>query len=243
MARLPDGTRLPHDGFVSERRAPPQPQVRAMFDAVAPRYDLVNDLLSLGLDRWWRREAVRSLGSRAGDRVLDLGTGTGKLGGLLAARCRVVGVDVSREMLALARRASKGGVRFVQGSAFALPFRDDAFDAAVSAFVLRNLEDLPHAFTELARVLRPGATISLMDITEPRRPVFRKLFDAYFRTAARALGALVGRARAYHYLVGSLGQIPPPDGVVELLEGSGFVRARARPLTGGMVTLFTASRS
>jgi demethylmenaquinone methyltransferase/2-methoxy-6-polyprenyl-1,4-benzoquinol methylase len=214
-----------------------------MFDAVARRYDLVNDLLSLGLDRWWRREAVRSLGSHPGDRVLDLGTGTGKLGGLLAARCTVVGVDVSREMLAMAQRAFNGSVRFVQGSAFALPFRDGAFDAAVSGFVLRNLEDLPLAFTELARVLRPGATVSLIDITEPHRPMFRKLFDAYFRSAAPALGALVGRAGAYHYLVGSLGQIPPPDGIVELFENAGFVRARARPITGGMVTLFTASRS
>jgi demethylmenaquinone methyltransferase / 2-methoxy-6-polyprenyl-1,4-benzoquinol methylase len=214
-----------------------------MFDAVARRYDLVNDVLSLGLDRWWRRAAVRALAAHPGDRVLDLGCGTGKLGALVGARCPVVGVDVSREMLALARRNSDGNVRFVQGSAFALPFRDGAFDRALSGFVLRNLQDLNAAFGELARVLRTEGAISLIDITEPSHPLFRKLFDAYFRTAAPAVGALAGRARAYRYLVGSLGQIPPPDQVVAMLGAAGFSNARARPLTGGMVTLFTASRS
>jgi demethylmenaquinone methyltransferase/2-methoxy-6-polyprenyl-1,4-benzoquinol methylase len=213
-----------------------------MFDAVARRYDLLNDILSLGLDRWWRREAVRALASHPGDRVLDLGCGTGKLGGLVASRCRVVGVDVSREMLRLAQRTNGGRVRFVQGSAFHLPFRSGSFDGGLSGFVLRNLQDLPAALDELARVLRSGGAIAVVDITEPRHPMFRKLFDAYFRTAAPALGALAGRGRAYRYLVGSLGQIPPPEDVVDMLASAGFARAAARPLTGGMVTLFTATR-
>jgi demethylmenaquinone methyltransferase/2-methoxy-6-polyprenyl-1,4-benzoquinol methylase len=214
-----------------------------MFDAVAQRYDLLNDILSMGLDRWWRREAVRALACRPGDQVLDLGCGTGKLGALVASRCRVVGVDVSREMLRLAQRWYGERFRHVQGSAFHLPFRSGSFDGGLSGFVLRNLEDLPAAFEELARVLRSGGRISLVDITEPRHPVFRRLFDAYFRTAAPALGALVGRAGAYRYLVGSLGQIPPPEDVTDLLASAGFVRPAARPLTGGMVTLFTATRA
>ena len=213
-----------------------------MFDGVAHRYDLLNDVLSLGMDRWWRREAARAAGCVPGDRVLDLGCGTGKLGALVAGRCRVIGVDVSAEMLRLARCHSAGHMRFVQGSAFRLPFRSGAFDAAVSGFVLRNLWDLPGAIGELARVLRPGATLVLVDITEPRRPMMRRLFDAYFRTAAPILGALAGEPRAYRYLVGSLGQLPPPGAVVELLEAAGFSGATARPLTGGMVTLFEASR-
>jgi demethylmenaquinone methyltransferase/2-methoxy-6-polyprenyl-1,4-benzoquinol methylase len=213
-----------------------------MFDAVARRYDLFNDILSMGLDRWWRREAVRAVACGLGDRVLDLGSGTGKLGALVADRCHVVGVDLSGEMLRLARRRYEGRIHLVQGSAFALPFPSGVFDAALSGFVLRNLEDLSQAFEELARVLRPGATIGVVDITEPSHPMFRRLFDAYFRTAAPALGALAGTARAYRYLVGSLGQIPPPDGVTDLLRAAGFERAAARPLTGGMVTLFTATR-
>ena len=212
-----------------------------MFDSVARRYDLLNDVLSLGLDRWWRREAVRAVAAHPGDLVLDLGCGTGRLGGLLATRCRVVGVDVSGEMLRLARRAA-GRVLPVQGSAFHLPFRDAAFDRAVSGFVLRNLDDLPAAFEELARVLAPGGTIALVDITEPRHPLFRRLFDGYFRRAAPAIGRLAGQASAYRYLVGSLAQLPPPDALVELLQGAGLAEATARPLSGGMVTLFTAGR-
>jgi demethylmenaquinone methyltransferase/2-methoxy-6-polyprenyl-1,4-benzoquinol methylase len=214
-----------------------------MFDAVARRYDLLNDVLSLGLVRWWRREAAKALAPRAGDRVLDLGCGTGRLGGVVAGGCRIFGIDVSNEMLTIARRTTGGRIRFVQGSAFALPFDGEVFDAVLSGFVLRNLEDLPAAFAEVARVLRPGAAVSLIDITEPRHPVFRRMFEAYFQTAAPALGALVGRVRAYRYLVGSLGQIPPPDEVVAMLAGTGFSKPRARGLTGGMVTLFTATRS
>jgi demethylmenaquinone methyltransferase/2-methoxy-6-polyprenyl-1,4-benzoquinol methylase len=213
-----------------------------MFDVVAPRYDLFNDILSVGLDRWWRRQAVRALGSPPGARVLDLGCGTGKLGALLASRCHVVGVDVSAEMLRLARRTHGRRLRYVQGSAFRLPFGSGSFDAGVSGFVLRNLEDLPPAFGELSRVLRPGAPIAVIDITEPSHPLFSRLFHAYFRTAAPALGALAGKAGAYRYLVGSLGQIPPPEDVIDMLSAAGFTRADARPLNGGMVTLFTAVR-
>jgi demethylmenaquinone methyltransferase / 2-methoxy-6-polyprenyl-1,4-benzoquinol methylase len=213
-----------------------------MFDVVSRRYDLFNDILSMGLDRWWRRQAVRTLSSPPGTRVLDLGCGTGKLGALLASRCRVVGIDVSQEMLRLAQRAHGSRLRYVQGSAFRLPFCSGSFDAGVSGFVLRNLEDLPAAFAELSRVLRPGAPIAVVDITEPSHPLFRRLFDAYFRTAAPALGALAGKAGAYRYLVGSLGQIPPPEVVIDMLSAAGFARAAARPLTGGLVTLFTAAR-
>jgi demethylmenaquinone methyltransferase/2-methoxy-6-polyprenyl-1,4-benzoquinol methylase len=213
-----------------------------MFDVVARRYDLFNDILSVGMDRWWRHEAVRALASRPGARVLDLGCGTGKLGALLAPSCRVVGVDVSEEMLRLARRTLGRRLHYVQGSAFRLPFGSGSFDAGVSGFVLRNLEDLPASFGELSRVLRPGAPIAVVDITEPSHPLLRKLFDAYLRTAAPALGALAGKAGAYRYLVESLGQIPPPKVVIDMLATAGFARAAARPLTGGMVTLFTANR-
>jgi demethylmenaquinone methyltransferase / 2-methoxy-6-polyprenyl-1,4-benzoquinol methylase len=211
-----------------------------MFDSVAGRYDLLNDVLSLGLDRWWRRETARAVAARPGDLVLDLGCGTGRLGGLLAMTCRVVGVDASAEMLRRARQA--GRMLPVQGSAFHLPFPDGAFDRAVSGFVLRNLDDLQAAFEELARVLTPGGALAMVDITEPRNALFRRLFDSYFRTAAPALGRLAGRAAAYRYLVESLRQLPPPDGVVELLETAGFAQVTTRPRTGGMVTLFTARR-
>jgi demethylmenaquinone methyltransferase/2-methoxy-6-polyprenyl-1,4-benzoquinol methylase len=145
----------------------------------------------------------------------------------------------------LVEATRKGGrrLRLVEGSAFALPFRDGAFDAAVSGFVLRNLEDLPAAFAELARVVAPGGRIGLVDITEPTRPVLRRLFDAYFGVAAPALGRLAGRRDAYRYLARSLAQLPQPPDVVALLEAAGFRDSEARPLTGGRVTLFTGRRA
>jgi demethylmenaquinone methyltransferase/2-methoxy-6-polyprenyl-1,4-benzoquinol methylase len=226
------------------RQAPPERQVRSLFDDIVDRYDLVNGLLSLGLDRVWRRAAARAVEGSARDPVLDLGCGTGRLGALLARRGRrVIGVDLSQEMLIRAAAASGRRLNLVQGSAFALPFRDRSFTGAVSGFVLRNLDDVPLAFRELARVLDPGAPVALVDITEPRNPVLRRLFDGYFGAVAPALGGAVGKREAYRYLVESLAQLPPPKKVLTLLERAGFEGCRARALTGGMVTLFTGNRA
>jgi len=214
-----------------------------MFDDVVERYDLVNGLLSLGLDRLWRRAAARALGETGGGPVLDLGCGTGRLGRLLAGQRRVIGVDLSHPMLVRARATGGARASLVQGSAFALPFGTSAFSGAVSGFVLRNLRDLPAAFEELARVVRPGAPVALVDITEPRNRTLRRMFDGYFGTLAPALGAAVGKRDAYRYLVGSLAQLPPPLEVVTLLEDAGFEGCEARPLTGGMVTLFSGNRA
>ncbi len=224
-----------------------------MFDDVVGSYDLLNGLLSLGLDRRWRAAAAHAVepGVWSGGRVLDLGCGTGELA-LAVARhatwAAVTGVDVSDGMLALARRRIADSrharaITLVRGSAFGLPFADAAFDAAVSGFVLRNLDDLPGAFDELARVVKGGGRIALVDVTEPPNPVVRRLFDLYFGVAAPALGAVVGKRDAYRYLVRSLAQLPPPGEVRRLLTEAGFDRAVDRPLTGGIATLFTAVRA
>ena len=215
-----------------------------MFDDIVARYDLLNGVLSFGLDRRWRRATVEALRISPGDPVLDLGCGTGDLARLLAgAGGRVVGVDISHKMLLEAKAKLRGRARVVLGSVFALPFRDRAFAAAGSAFVLRNLFDLEAPFRELARVVEPGGRIALVDITEPRSRPIRQLFDAYFGTVAPALGALVGKRDAYRYLVRSVAQLPPPAQVCAMLARAGFEQPRAKPLTGGMVTLFTAMRA
>jgi demethylmenaquinone methyltransferase / 2-methoxy-6-polyprenyl-1,4-benzoquinol methylase len=225
----------------SSRRAPGEPVVRQMFDGIAERYDLVNDVLSFGMARLWRRTALRAAGPMPGDRFLDLGCGTGMLGARLSRRCSVVGVDVSHPMLLRALRTARG-MALVEGSAFRLPFGDASFDGAVSGFVLRNLDDLGAAFVELARVVKARGRISLVDVTEPRNRVVRKLFDSYFGRAAPAIGGLVGKRDAYRYLVGSLAHLPEAATICGMLEEAGFDRCGARPLSGGIATLFTGAR-
>lgn len=231
------------------RRAPSEQRVRRMFDDLVPRYDLVNDVLSMGMDRVWRRAVMRHLRAQIGAPVIDVGCGTGRLAELAARDHPVVGVDVSMAMLDAARRRLSGdaavgpSVGLVQGSVFALPFRDGAFGGAVSGFVLRNLDDLPGAFGEIVRVLRPGAGISIVDITEPPDALRRRLFDAYFRVAAPFVGGLAGRRDDYRYLVRSLANLPPPGDVARMLGDAGTEGVRWRALPPGMVTLWTARRA
>jgi demethylmenaquinone methyltransferase / 2-methoxy-6-polyprenyl-1,4-benzoquinol methylase len=213
-----------------------------MFDGLVERYDLLNDVLSLGMDRWWRRSAAAALDADPGSRILDLGCGTGRLGELLASGHPVTGVDVSSGMLSKARRRAAGRLSLVQGSAFRLPFREGSFGGAVSAFVLRNLDDLTTAFAELARVVAPGGRVVLLDITEPSRQSVRRAFDAYFHTVAPAVGALAGKREEYRYLANSLSYLPSPKEMCQILTGAGFVGCSARRLTGGLVTLWSAGR-
>jgi demethylmenaquinone methyltransferase / 2-methoxy-6-polyprenyl-1,4-benzoquinol methylase len=217
-----------------------------MFDQVVDRYDLLNGVLSLGLDRWWRRATIRSAAAGPKDRLLDLGCGTGDLALAVGGTSRVVGIDVSLPMLLRARQKRAPGnqefVRFIQASAFHLPFADAAFDVAVSGFVLRNLDDLPAAFAELARVIRPGGRIALVDITGPNHPVARRAFAGYFGTVAPLVGRLTGHGDAYRYLVRSVAHLPPAEELCEWLRRAGFPDARATAMTGGVVTLFRATR-
>jgi demethylmenaquinone methyltransferase/2-methoxy-6-polyprenyl-1,4-benzoquinol methylase len=214
-----------------------------MFDGIVERYDVVNDALSLGLDRYWRSATARAVRANAGELILDLGVGTGRLSVSLPSGVRCVGIDLSSAMLQRARRRPGPCLSLVQGSALRLPFRNGSFDRAVSAFVLRNLSDLGAAFAELARVVRPEGSIALVDITAPRNRVFRALFEGYFAAAAPLLGRMVGRSDAYRYLVRSVARLPPAEDVCRMLARAGFERCRFRPLTGGVTTLWTATRS
>ena len=233
------GTSDPDPGRAT---APAEREIQDLFDRVAPHYDQLNDILSFGLHRSWRRATLRSLQARPDDVVLDLGCGTGALAAATSMRATVVGLDLSVEMLRRARRSAPTAA-FVRGSASRLPFRDATFTAVMSAFVFRNLQDLPGAFAELTRTLRPGGRLAAVDLIEPSGPILRRLFAAYFSTAAPAIGAAVGLRRDYLYLVRSLGQIPKPPEICRMLARAGFLDCRARRLAGGVATLITARAS
>lgn len=228
--------------YQPRRRPPGERPIRLMFDEIVNRYDLLNSVMSLGLDRHWRAETAATVALQSNDRVLDLGCGTGRLGSLLSDRSRVVGVDVSLPMLKRAQWAVQPPMSLVQGSAFRLPFADGQFWAVVSGFVLRNLFDLEGAFSEVQRVVRPGGSIAFFDATEPRSSLVRGVFDRYFGTVAPVLGTVVGRGQAYKYLVSSLGHLPDGVELCRMLERAGFRNCQARLLTFGTVILLTAQR-
>jgi demethylmenaquinone methyltransferase / 2-methoxy-6-polyprenyl-1,4-benzoquinol methylase len=232
---------------MSTPRGPERPgtspdAMAAMFDAIVPRYRTVNRILSFGLDQRWRRLTAKAARVRPGDRVLDLGCGEGDLGLLTAGVASVTGVDVSTAMLRSAQQRAEGRLKLVRASAGRLPFTSATFDVAMSAFVLRNLDDLPAALAELGRVLRPGGRLALVDITGPRLPAARWTFDAYFGLAAPLLGRLVGQRDAYRYLPRSVARLPDNARLVAMLTEAGFEHASSRPLTGGVVTLFAGTR-
>ncbi|HEX6417483.1 MAG TPA: ubiquinone/menaquinone biosynthesis methyltransferase [Acidimicrobiales bacterium] len=212
--------------------------VRGMFDAIAPRYDLVNRLMTFRLDVRWRRLAVRALALRQGSRVLDLASGTGDLcRELEAAGLAPVGVDLSFGMLAAARTRAP----LVQGDALSLPVTDRSIDGVTCGFALRNLVELPPFFAELARVLRPGGRIALLEVATPPNRLVRWGHGLYFGRVVPLIGRLLSDAAAYRYLPRSVTYLPGPDEMRSMLAAAGFAGVERRLLSGGVAQLITAS--
>lgn len=216
--------------------------VEAMFDRIAPRYDLMNRLLTLRLDRGWRRLAARLLALGPGDLLVDLGCGTGDMGVLArAAGARVVGVDVSAGMLARAR-ARGAADALLRADACRLPLRDASASAVTSAFALRNVVSIPGLLGEAARVLRPGGRLALLEVDEPRHRLTRWGHALYFRRAVPLLGALLSDGAAYAYLPASTAYLPPEPELLAALAAAGFRRPRKRRLAAGIAQLLLAER-
>jgi demethylmenaquinone methyltransferase/2-methoxy-6-polyprenyl-1,4-benzoquinol methylase len=214
--------------------------VRGMFDRIAPVYDVMNRVMTAGLDQRWRKLAVKQV-VWPGDLVLDACCGTGDLAIEAERRGgRVVGLDFSEKMLERARPKS-GAIEWIQGDALALPFEDGVFDAATVGFGVRNLADLEGGLRELARVLRPGGKLAVLEITRPSgilRPFFRLWFDVLVPFAGRVLPG----GEAYTYLPASVRRFPGPDDLAALFQRAGFETVRYKLLGGGIVALHVGTR-
>ena len=236
---------VPEGAVPPSRAGNPVPgaEVAAMFDDIAPVYDRMNTLMTFGLDGRWRRAAVQATDLSAGDAVIDVACGTGKLAAALAERVgpfgRVLAVDLAPGMIAEATEQNRDLVQleFRVADALALPVPDDAFDAATIAFGLRNLPDYEAGFRELARVVRPGGRVVCLELSVPRPRVLGRIYHGVFRRSAPLLGSMFGRRDAYSYLPQSLEGFPNPDELVRTMTGAGLVDVSYRRLALGAVAL------
>ncbi len=222
--------------------------VREMFARVAPRYDLLNHLLSFQIDRQWRRFTVARLADRLGRegvRVLDLCCGTGDLlAALQRAHGRPVwGADFCHPMLLAAASKLGPGARLIEADALALPLPDAAFDVVTIAFGLRNLSNYGHGLAEMYRLLRPGGRLAVLEFSRPRGRLLGPLYGVYFRHVLPRLGgAISGAGHAYRYLQASVEKFFTPEELADRLRGAGFREVRYWPLTGGIAVLHVAEK-
>lgn len=240
--RLWDEKRLadPHSQPDKARR------VQAMFDAIAPTYELVNRVLSAGRDSYWRREAVRMAKIAADDRVLDLACGTGDFARAFerAKPAMVVGSDFAGGMLALAASRPSAGIRWCRGDAHHLPFANSAFSVVSCAFGVRNFQNLSRGLEEIRRVLRPGGRVVILEFTMPRSRVLGSAYRFYFRRVLPHVARVISRDRsgAYDYLPNSVESFVDDAGMSQALSAAGFEGIERQALTIGIVTIYIARK-
>jgi len=222
-----------------------------MFSRIAPNYDLLNRLLSAGVDRRWRRAAVAEMTPEAGGRHLDLATGTADMALEIVRQkgngASVAGVDLSVEMMRIGRekcrKAETGaGISFVRAPGESLPFRESVFDSACVAFGIRNVADRGRALGEMCRVVRPGGRLVVLEFSLPKRGILASLYRFYFTRVLPRIGGLLSRREAYQYLPDSVLSFPEPEAFAAMMRDAGCASVRHRPLTLGIVTLYVGQR-
>lgn len=226
-------------------------EVREMFDNIAPKYDLLNHTLSMSIDRVWRRRVVGEVRRAKPVRILDVATGTGDLAIAMARRIRdvqVLGVDLSEQMLAVARRKIEargldGRIVLYRGDAERLAVADASVDVATVAFGVRNFGDLGAGLRELARTIKPGGKVVILEFSRPRNRVFRALYEFYSYKILPRIGGLVSRdKRAYEYLPASVGEFPAPEEFMAMMARAGFRNCRARSQSFGIAQIYIGER-
>lgn len=227
-------------------------RIRRMFDGIAPRYDLLNHLLSLNVDRAWRRRVTRMLPVQTGP-ILDVCTGTGDLAFEYDRACggavSIIGADFSSEMLVRAvrkssRHARNRPIRFVQADAQRLPFADDTFELVVVAFGLRNVTDIGRGLAEMTRVARPGGRVGVLEFSRPRRPILGAVYRTYFRRVLPVVGQLFSRSgeHAYAYLPASVMEFPDGKALADRMRAAGLSNVTYTPFTFGIATLYVGTK-
>lgn len=224
-------------------------QVAGMFDGIAARYDLLNHLLSMGIDKGWRRKAIREVAAINPKTILDVATGTGDLAIAAAKKlpdAQITGVDISVGMLEVGRKkmAAQGlNITMLEGDSERLPFADASFDAVMCAYGVRNFENLEAGLRDMARVLRPGGKLAILEFSRPKAFPMSQIYNFYFKAILPTIGRLVSKhSSAYTYLPASVAVFPEGADFLEILKRAGFSKVAAWPLTFGITTLYTASR-
>jgi len=225
-------------------------QVEEMFDNIAPKYDFLNHLLSMGIDITWRRKAIKILGKRNPKAILDVATGTGDFA--IEAKSlspdRIVGLDISGEMLNVGReKIEKKGlsslIEMVKADSEAMPFKDETFDAITVGFGVRNFAHLEVGLTEMLRVLKPGGQVAIIEISQPSSFPVKQIYNIYFKHVLPAVGKMVSKdARAYTYLPESVSHFAQGQEFADILTKVGYKEATFTPLTLGTATLYIASK-
>ncbi|GAB4532232.1 MAG: bifunctional demethylmenaquinone methyltransferase/2-methoxy-6-polyprenyl-1,4-benzoquinol methylase UbiE [Haliangiales bacterium] len=241
----------PHSTAPSgDGRALVKPGSGQMFDGIASRYDLLNRLMSFGLDRRWRKKTVAALALGPGGRVLDLATGTADIALTVARKypdCQVVGVDPSTRMLDVGRQkvADKGlteRVTLEVGDAQALPYGDGEFDGVTIAFGIRNVPDRARALAEMARVTRPGGRVAILELSEPRRGLLAPLARFHIHRMIPSMGAWLSGSKEYRYLQTSIAAFPPPEEFAALMRAQGLCDVSITPFSFGVCHLYVGAR-